>query len=114
MVWEVVYHPSAEAERNDIPPKERVAIAHAVEKLEILGLQLRYPHQSAVQGGEGLRELRPRGGKSPWRPLYSRVGDVFVILAVGPEAQVDRRRFNKAVAAAQTRLREIEVEERKR
>jgi hypothetical protein len=42
------------------------------------------------------------------------VADVFVVLAVGPEAQVDRRKFNRAVSAAKKRLREIEVEERKR
>lgn len=113
-MWEVVYHPGAEAERNDVSPKERTAIAHAVEKLEILGPKLLFPHQSAVQGGEGLRELRPRAGRSPWRPIYRRVADVFVVLAVGPEAQVDRRKFNRAVSAAKKRLREIEVEERKR
>jgi hypothetical protein len=113
-MWEVVYHPEAEAEHNDVPSKERAAIAHAREKWETLGPQLPYPHQSAVRGAKSLRELRPRAGRSPWRPIYSRVGDVFVVLAVGPEAEVDRQGFNKAVAAAQERLREIEVEERKR
>jgi hypothetical protein len=112
-MWEVKYHPEAEAEKNELPAKERVAIANAVKKLEILGPNLPSPHQSYVQGvkGKGLRELRPRGGRSPWRPLYCRIGDVFVVLAVGPEAQNDRRRFNKAVSEAKERLSEIEREE---
>jgi len=111
VVWEVVYHPEAEVERSEIPPKERVAIANVEEKLGVLGPGLPFPHQSSVQGGEGLRELRPRAGRSVWRPLYCRIGDVFVVLAIGPEAQSDRRRFNRAVSAATKRLREIKREE---
>lgn len=47
---------------------------------------LGFHHTSAVQGFAGLRELRPRAGRSPWRAMYQRVGDVFVIAAIGPEA----------------------------
>jgi len=61
-----------------------------------------------VKGAEGLRELRPRGGRSPWRPLYSRVGDTFVIAAVGPEALADARGFGRAVADAAKRLNDID------
>jgi hypothetical protein len=111
-MWEVVYHPDAEAERSEIPTKERTAIAHVVEKLEALGPELPFPHQSDVRGAKGgIRELRPRGGRSPWRPLYRRVGDVFVVLAVGPEAQNDRRGFGRAVSAAEERLGEVLREE---
>ena len=111
-MWEVVYHPETEAERSKPPIKERTAIAHAVEKLETLGPDLPYPHQSAVRGSKGgVRELRPRGGRSPWRPLYRRIGDVFVVLAVGPEAQNDRRGFDRAVSAAEERLGELLREE---
>ena len=64
MVWTVVYHPEAEGELDDIPVlAERVAIVHAVEKLE----------------------------------------------ALGPEAQVNRRGFARAVEAAAVRLNEIET-----
>jgi|SRR5215211_2936302 len=111
-MWEVVYHPDAEAERGEIPIKERTAIAHVVEKLEALGPDLPFPHQSAVWGGKGgVRELRPRGGRTPWRPLYRRIGDVFVVLAVGPEAETNRRGFDRAVSAAEERLREVLREE---
>jgi hypothetical protein len=111
-MWEVVYHPDAETERSELPAKERVAIAHVVEKLEALGPDLPFPHQSAVRGGKGgVRELRPRSGRSHWRPLYRRIGDVFVVLAVGPEAEHDRRGFNRAVSVADERLREVLREE---
>jgi hypothetical protein len=111
-MWEVVYHPDAEAERSKTPTKERTAIAHVVEKLEALGPDLPYPHQSAVRGSKGgVRELRPRSGRSPWRPLYRRIGDVFIVLAVGPEAESNRRGFDKAVSAAEERLTEVLREE---
>lgn len=80
---------------------------NADAKLAAFGPQLGYPHSSAVRG-VGLRELRPRGGRSAWRALYQRVGDVFVVAAVGPEAQVDPRRFQRACERALARLAEVE------
>lgn len=105
---DVVYLEDAERERLVLPTVERNALIHAVEKLEAFGPGLSYPHTSAVQGFAGLRELRPRAGRSPWRVLYRRVGDVFVIAAVGAEAQSDQRRFNRAARQAVARLAELE------
>ena len=48
----------------------------AVAKLEAFGDQLGAPHTSQVKGSQaGIRELRPRSGRSPWRALYRRVAD---------------------------------------
>jgi hypothetical protein len=58
--------------------------------------------------GGSLRELRPRAGRSPWRCIYQRVGDVFVIGAIAPEAQKNKAGFEHAVSAAKLRLAEIE------
>jgi hypothetical protein len=55
-----------------------------------------------------LRELRPRRGNSPWRAFYRRIGEVFVIGAIGPEANVDHQRFRRAVKAAEARLDAVE------
>jgi hypothetical protein len=91
-----------------IGAKERAAVDHAVEKLEAMGPTLPFPHSSNVQGWEDLRELRPKAGKSPWRPLYRQVGDPFVIAAIGPEANKNRRGFDRACQAAIDRLAELE------
>ena len=78
--------------------------------LASVGPVLPFPHSSKVMGDPGgsLRELRPRAGRSPWRCIYERIGEVFVIGAVGPEAQKDKAGFERAVSAAKARLAEIE------
>jgi hypothetical protein len=109
--YEVIWHPDAGVECKALRDlSERVAIQHAREKLEILGPKLAAPHCSAVKGeeGTGLRELRPRAGRSRWRPIYRRVDvRIFVILAIAPEAQVDKRGFERAIRAAKQRLEDL-------
>src|SRR3954449_8101315 len=90
-MWGVIYLEGVEEELLRLPKLERAAVIRAVEKLEAFGPQLRYPHTSAVRGHAGLRELRPRAGRSPWRVLYRRVGQVFVLAAIGPEGVSDHR-----------------------
>ena len=87
---------------------------NAVDKLKSSGPRLPYPHSSAVQGvaGKGLRELRPRSGRSRWRPIYRQVTPgAFVVLAVGPEAQIDAAGFDAAVSRAASRLAELEFDD---
>src|SRR3954452_23819860 len=103
-MWDVVYLEGVEEELLRLPKLERTAVIRAVEKLEAFGPQLGYPHTSAVRGWTGLRELRPRAGRSPWRALYRRVGEVFVIAAIGPEAGSDHRGFDQAARHAGFRL----------
>jgi hypothetical protein len=110
-MWEVLYLPEAEQELRELPPREQNAVDNAVDKLKALGLALPYPHSSNVQGWEDLRELRPKAGKSPWRPLYRQFGDPFVIAAIGPEAKKDKRGFDRACQHAIDRLAELEGEE---
>ena len=95
-MWRVASLPDAEQERAKLPPKERAALHNAVVKLEQIGPALGYPHTSAVRGVEGLRELRPRQGRSPWRGLYRQVGEVLVVAAVGPQAEHEPRPFPRA------------------
>lgn len=96
------------AERNSLPPAEDAALINANRKLEALGPALPFPHSSAVRAADRLRELRPRGGRSPWRALYRQAADVFVVAAVVPEAHVDRRKFTAGCRAAQRRLARLE------
>jgi hypothetical protein len=107
-VWSVVYLREAEVERAALPKVEVAAMIHADAKLRSLGPALGYPHTSAVRGELGLRELRPRGGHSPWRAFYRQSGTGFVIAAVGPEAQVDPRGFRRACQTAMRRLAQVE------
>jgi hypothetical protein len=54
---------------------------------------------------------RPEGARPqgpPVSPWEVRIGDVFVIGAVGPEAQKDKAGFERAVSAAKARLAEVE------
>jgi hypothetical protein len=106
--WTVYLLPQAEAELRLLPLAERAAVLNAAKKLEALGPDLGYPHSSAVRDADRLRELRPRGGRSAWRAFYRRVGDVFVVAAVGAEAEADPRGFKRAVAAAEARMEEGE------
>jgi hypothetical protein len=110
--WKVAWHPKALEEKNAIEDAaERVAIAHVIEKLEVDGPALRSPHQSAVMGdeGSGLRELRPRRGRSRWRPIYRRVEErLFAVLSVGPEAEIDEAGYASAARLAKQRLKRLE------
>lgn len=85
---------------------------HALEKLKAAGPRLVHPHSSAVRGvtGKGFRELRPRAGRSCWRPIYRRATpDTFVIVAVAPEARIDQRGFDAAVGRAAERFSQIDL-----
>ncbi|MGH3764184.1 MAG: type II toxin-antitoxin system RelE/ParE family toxin [Pseudonocardiaceae bacterium] len=108
MPWQVVVHPEAEAELRALPRREEDAMLNAIDKLIATGPLLRFPHQSDVRGGDGLRELRPRQGRSPWRALYGRKADVFVVAAIAPEAEVNQRGFDRAIRSATARLAEVE------
>src|SRR5580658_9567023 len=106
-MWLVAYLPEAGQERAVLPNAERAALINADAKLGAFGPLLGYPHTSAVRGADRLRELRPRAGRSAWRALYRQVGEVFVVAAVGREAQSDPRGFDRAVRRALDRLENV-------
>jgi hypothetical protein len=109
MALTVDWDEGALAELRGLPVAERGAVLNAVAKLEAFGDQLGWPHTSQVKGSRsGIRELRPRAGRSAWRVLYRRVAGAMVVLAVGPEAEHDQRGFDRAVRRAEERLKEIE------
>jgi hypothetical protein len=99
--------PEAEAEREQARPAREIgAMWNVIEKLMSEGATLPFPHASGIPGSrlEGLRELRPRAGRSRWRPLYIQVDRTeSLILAVAPEAQIDKRGFRVSVERAVTR-----------
>ena len=82
----------------------KAALINAEAKLEALGPYLPFPHCGAIKGADRLWELRPRGGRIPWRAIYRQVGAAFVIAAVAPEAQLDPQGFATACRRAEARL----------
>ena len=108
--WSTRYHPLARKEADAVQVRDRRAIDNAVDKLAILGPNLAFPHASKVMSreGGGLRELRPRAGRSSWRCIYSRIGDVFVILAICREAQHNRAAFDRGVRLAIDRMGDLQ------
>lgn len=74
MSLSVAWDADAQEELRRLPSAERRAVMTAVAKLEAFGDQLGAPHSSQVKGSHaGIRELRPRAGRSPWRVLYRRL-----------------------------------------
>lgn len=102
----------AAQERNELSSHDRVALAHAVEKLELCGAQLPAPHQKNVVGADRVRELRPRAGRSQFRAFYRQIERWMVIGAVGPEYGVNPKGFRSAVRQAEDRLKAFEEAER--
>lgn len=85
----------------------RKGVLTVVDFLYRLGPKLVEPHAKALGGERKLRELRPGGGRILVRPLYARWHDrEFVILAVGPESQVDSPGFAQAVRRAKKRAKD--------
>lgn len=111
--WQVLFHPGARKELHALKARSKAdfdAVMAVIEKLKIQGPALAFPHQSGVRGdaGKGLRELRPTGGRSVVRPIYRRFDNLYVILAIGPEAMADTSGFDGAVKRARRRRKEIE------
>jgi hypothetical protein len=101
-LYTVIYDPEAVVELvSAVKSKEELrAIFNAVQKLRELGERLCPPHMKPLQGepAGGLRELRPRQGRSDWRALYCRQRSAYVILAI------DRHKnLSALVARAQER-----------
>jgi|SRR5215472_2060016 len=109
---EVWYLADAARERNQLSARDRVALEHAVEKLELCGAQLPAPHQKNVVGADRIRELRPRAGRSQFRAFYRQIDQWMVIGAIGPEHGVDARGFQLAVRQAEDRLEAFEEQQR--
>jgi hypothetical protein len=108
VVWEVLIHPEAQKELGKLSAREKAAVVGAMEKLRAIGPDLPYPHSSNVQAASDLRELRPRQGRSPWRAFYRKIGESFVVAAIGPEADCNPREFRRSVSQAEDRLDELE------
>lgn len=81
--------------------EEKKALLNVVDKLRQLGERLVPPHMKPLKGGSGLRELRPRQGKTHVRAVYRRAGDEYVILSLC--LKPDKADWDAALEAARER-----------
>jgi hypothetical protein len=101
--WVVEFDEGAVRDFEDVKGRqERRAIFNVVSKLKELGPDLRDPHAKSLKGEADLFELRPRQGNSAVRPIYARLGERFVVLAVAPV----KSGFGGALKDARRRLQE--------
>jgi hypothetical protein len=98
----VVFEPGAVRDLDSLKGKqERNAVYAVIDKLRMLGPDLKPPHVKTLKGEARLLELRPRQGSSPVRPIFRRMGKEYVILAFS--VKPDKGDFAAAVAAARKR-----------
>jgi Phage derived protein Gp49-like (DUF891). len=105
----VLWHPDAESEASSIDAGELAAIENGISKLRSAGTKLDKRHSDHV--GDGLWELRLFRSRSPWRAIYKQVGKKeFVILAVCPEYEQNKKGFRKGCKDAAKRFEELEAD----
>lgn len=101
-VWVVEFDGDAVVDFEDVKARsDRRAVFNVVQKLKDLGPGLPSPHMKSLKGQADLFELRPKQGACEARPIYARLGERFVILAIAAK----KKEFEQAVADAGQRLR---------
>jgi hypothetical protein len=99
--WLVDFEFDAFVDLEDVKSRgDRKAVVNVINKLRQFGPELPSPHMKSLRGEPNLFELRPKQGASAVRPIYARIGNCFVVLAVSP----NKASFERAVAAARRRL----------
>lgn len=73
MAWEVEYTDEFEAWWQTLTIEEQVSVSAAVELLENVGTNLKFPHSSGINGSRHghMRELRIQHHGHPFRTLYA-------------------------------------------
>jgi hypothetical protein len=79
---------------------DRKAVFNVVQKLKDLGPNLPSPHMKSLKGEADLFELRSKQGACEARPIYARLGQRFLVLAVAAK----KRDFNWVIIEAADRL----------
>lgn len=99
--WLVEFDGDAVVDFENVKSRgDRKAVFNALQKLKDLGPALPSPHMKSLKGEADLFELRPKQGACEARPIYVRLGDRFVVLAIAAK----KKNFNRAVADAAQRL----------
>src|SRR5680860_364645 len=98
--WVVDFDSDAVIDFEDVKSRaDRKAVFNVVQKLKDVGPDLPSPHMKSLKGRADLFELRPRRWACEARPIYARLGQRFLVLAVAAK----KKDFDRAVAAAAAR-----------
>lgn len=99
--WVVDFDSDAVIDFEDVKSRgDRKAVFNVVQKLKDVGPDLPSPHMKSLKGEADLFELRPKQGACEVRPIYARLGQKFMVLAVAAK----KKDFERAVVAAGDRL----------
>lgn len=91
-----------EAWMDTLTHREHREVIHAIEMLRELGLQLGHPYSSAIKGSRfPLRELRPKRGDSPLRPIYAFDPNRDALLLIGGDKDADKRMYERIIPLAE-------------
>lgn len=105
--WIVDFDEGAVQDLVEVKGKEeRKAIFNVVDKLRQLGPKLVPPHMKPLKGEADLFELRPRQGSSKSRPIFVRVDDDYLIVAIATDHDKD---IDEAIGNARSRLKDRDV-----
>lgn len=113
----VVNHTSEfEVWMDSLTQRERSEIQRVVAMLTELGVLLGFPHSSDIKGSRyPLRELRPKRGDSPLRPIYAFDPHRQALLLIGGDKGADKRMYDRIVPVAETlwerHLRDLAAED---
>lgn len=78
--------------------KDTIAVTKAVDRLEILGIQLPFPYSSAIEQSKlPLRELRVQSGGKPLRIIYAFDPKRSAVLIIGGDKTGGDKRFYEKI-----------------
>jgi hypothetical protein len=102
MSWEVEYTDEFEQWWKTLNKEEQVSVAASVGLLEELGINLRHPHSSDINGSKHnqMRELRVQHKGDPYRILYAFDPRRAAILLIGGNKTGDGRWYETFIPIA--------------
>ena len=96
-----------EAWLRSLQPRDQGDVQHVIKLLELMGIQLPFPHSSALNGARyGLRELRPRRGESPLRIIYAFDPHREAVILLGGDKGADKRFYDRVIPVAEALFEE--------
>ncbi len=102
MATKVLHTDEFETWLVSLTARERKDVLRVVDLLELQGPRLGRPHSGALLGTKlPLRELRPRAGHSPLRPIYAFDPNRDAVLLIGGDKGADKKMYARIIPIAE-------------